>query len=291
MKTKIKLNLSKKTAEESASEFDGQIEGINDVELDELAEEIPSEPILPAAKSEWVGTDVFIGFPCYKTTNPVTAWCLVAMAKDFGDRVRMDMEIGDAMIYHARNRLAQRFLESSANWLLFIDDDMIVPIGRPDFFRDMARLPSDYPEAPAALNTVTRLLSHNQMLVGATYFARHPKGRVINSLFGDAEYRAAASSFTDRIYPCEWLGTGCMMIHRSVFTTMMEKFPELEPGDDEMPWNFFQPGVDGRGEDIAFCARALECGIQPHVDAQLHAVHVGYGTYGVHTSTFNEILV
>lgn len=289
MKTKIKLNLPKKPepVPSEPGQFDGQISA---EEFDGVVEEAVAEEA-PAKTDEWIGSDLFVGFPCYKSTNPVTAWCLVALAKDLGDRVRMDMEIGDAMIYHARNRLAQKFLESKANWLLFIDDDMIVPIGRPDFLRQMARLPSDYPAEPAGLHVVHRLIGHNLPLVGATYFARHPKGRAINSLNGDAEYRAAASGFMDRVFPCEWMGTGCMLIHRDVFTKMMEKFPELEPTDDEMPWNFFQPGVDGRGEDIAFCQRALEIGIQPHIDAQLHAIHVGHGTYGVHTSTFNEILI
>ncbi|MCK9587823.1 MAG: hypothetical protein M0Q93_00505 [Terrimicrobiaceae bacterium] len=247
----------------------------------EVATAVPGPENKP---SEWEGRDVFVGFPCYKQTNPVTAWCLVALALDFGrEKIRFDMEIGDAMIYHARNRLAMKFLATESNWLLFIDDDMIPPIGRPGFLKEMARLPDTYPADPMGLHVVHRLMGHGKELVGATYFARHPNGRAINSLWQDANYLAQAVRFQDSLFPCDWVGTGCMLIHRTVFEKMMTKFPELRPANSELPWNFFQPLQDGRGEDIAFCARARECGVQPFVDAKLHAIHVGYGTYGVHT--------
>lgn len=242
-------------------------------------------------KPQIPGADLFVGFPCYKQTNPATAWCLLAIAKDFGDKVRFDMQIGDAMIYHARNELAMKFLATDAKWLLFIDDDMIIPIGRPAFLKQIARLPADYSEKAASLNTINRLVGHDQDIVGATYFSRHPDGFAVNSLNNDNSYGERVTQFKDSIMPCKWIGTGCMLIRRNVFETMMEKFPELAPGNENMPWNFFQPMEDGRGEDIAFCARAIECGFQPYVDTMLHAIHVGYGTYGVHTSKLNKVLL
>jgi hypothetical protein len=251
-------------------------------EREEASSEAAEEK--PVKKDEWQGRNVFVGFPCYKQTNPVTAWCLVAMALDFGrEKIRFDMEIGDAMIYHARNRLAMKFLETDAEWLLFLDDDMIVPIGRPDFLKQMARLPDYYPREAMALNTVRRLIGHGKELVGASYFARHLGGRAINSLWREKTYLDRARRFQDYLMPCDWAGTGCLLIHRSVFNKIKDMFPELAPQHRDMPWNFFQPMTDGRGEDIAFCARAKACGVQPHVDTLLHAIHVGHGTYGVHT--------
>jgi hypothetical protein len=270
----------------------GTIEGIDPEDLDAIEISPERAPAAPEWKREpeWEGRDLFVGFPCYKQTNPVTAWCLVALALDLGkSHVRFDMEIGDAMIYHARNRLAMKFLETPAQWMLFVDDDMILPIGRSLFLKTMARLPATYSEKAAGLHAVHRLMSHRRDLVGATYFSRHVRGRAINSLHGSKEYTARALAFHDGVMDCDWVGTGCMLIHRRVFETMQKKFPELEPQNDEMPWNFFQPETDGRGEDIAFCARARECGFQPCVDTMLQAIHVGYGTYGIHTSTLNEL--
>ena len=68
---------------------------------------------MPSYRCEFGGRDIMVGFPCYKTTNPVTAFALVAMALDFGrDKIRFDMSIGDAMIYHSRNMIAHKFLET-----------------------------------------------------------------------------------------------------------------------------------------------------------------------------------
>jgi hypothetical protein len=276
-------------ASQSEKQVDIQVETREDtqapIEPEEDRDYYKPDFVDKSAKDEWTGRNVFVGFPCYKQTNPVTAWCLVAMALDFGpEKIRFDMEIGDAMIYHARNRLAMKFLETEAEWLLFLDDDMIVPIGRSNFLMQMARLPDSYSQEAASLNTVRRLIQHRQELVGATYFARHPGGRTINSLWQDQTYLERAQSFGNYCMPCDWVGTGCLLIHRNVFKKMMFSFPELAPTSADMPWNFFQPMTDGRGEDIAFCARAREVGIQPYVDTQLQAIHVGYGTYGVHTA-------
>jgi hypothetical protein len=133
-------------------------------------------------------------------------------------------------------------------------------------------------------------MGHGADIVGATYFTRHPRGRAVNSLALDQTYRARAASFHDGTMPCDWIGTGCLLIHRKVFEAMQTKFPELNPTNPEMPFNFFQPENDGRGEDIAFCARARECGFHPHVDTMLHALHVGHGVYGMHTSALDEVL-
>jgi len=272
----------------------GRIEGLDPEDLDlgpTTVIQTPGPPLGWKQEPEWLGRDLFVGFPCYKQTNPATAWCLVALALDLGkDRVRFDMQVGDAMIYHARNELAMKFLATPAQWLLFIDDDMIPPIGRPDFLRAMCRLPDSYPTAPTALHVAHRLIGHGADIVGATYFARHPRGRAVNSLANDEAYRARAASFHDGIMPCDWIGTGCLLIHRRVFEKMQTQFPDLNPTNPEMPFNFFQPENDGRGEDIAFCARAVECGFQPNVDTMLHALHVGHGVYGHHTSAIDDIL-
>lgn len=303
--TKLKLKKTlKPTApiEEPAEEFapeaaqaNGAIEGdFDDEDLEDEPEDLaPNPPRFqqedgqwkpevekPPAVQEWEGKDVFVAFPSYKTTNPGTAWCMLALALDYGkDKLRFDMELGDAMIYHARNTLAKRFLASEANWLLFVDDDMLFPVGRPAMLRQLARLGSEYPDAPLALQTIDRLKASGNWLVGATYYARNNTGRVINSNHKNVAYTTAARRFEDRLFECDWMGTGLMLINRQVFTSMQAKFPELAPETEEGAWDFFRPDQHGRGEDQAFCRRAREIGIQPYVDTRLHALHVGYSVY------------
>lgn len=251
------------------------------------------EMIFPPAwklPPSWSGRNLFVAFPSYKFTNPVTAWCLQALAVDLGrEFVQFHTEFGDAMIYHARNVLAERFMASEAEWCLMIDDDMILPIGRPELTRQMARLPQNYPAHALELHVAHRLIGHGKTLVGATYWARHMGGQPVNSLRNDAGYLAEAADFSDRVMSCDWVGTGCLLIHRKVFEDMKEKFPELAPNFENQPFNYFQPGQDGRGEDIAFCHRAIECGHDPHVDVRLQALHVGFCAYGQHTSSSNRV--
>jgi len=234
---------------------------------------------------EWQGRDVFVAFPCYKTTNPATAWCLQALAMDLTrDFLRFDVAMGDAMVYHARNGLADRFMATECSTLLFIDDDIIFPVGRPDFLREVARLPSTYPAGPLALHTLHRLKSHAKGIVGATYYERNPKGRAVNSLRNSPGYRDKAERFVDELMPTDWVGTGCTMIQRQVFLDIQAKFPELAPTEDHPVWNYFSPDTDGAGEDVAFCRRAAAAGHQTYVDCALHALHVGYAVYGVHNT-------
>lgn len=236
-------------------------------------------------KPEWVGRDVFIAFPCYKTTNPGTAWCLQALALDLTkEALRFDLSFGDAMIYHSRNTLADKFMKTECSTLLFIDDDIIFPVGRPDFLREIARLPSTYPSEHLALHTLHRLKSHDKGIVGATYYERNPEGRPVNALRENSGYNAKARAFSDEILPCDWVGTGCTMVKRQVFLDIQAKFPELAPTPAAPVWNYFLPDTDGAGEDISFCRRAAKAGHQTYVDCKLHALHVGYAAYGSHNT-------
>ena len=228
---------------------------------------------------------MFVGFPCYKTTNPGTAWCLQALALDLSrEFIRFDLSFGDAMVYHSRNTLADKFMKTECSTLLFIDDDMIFPVGRPDFLREIARLPSSYPSEPLAIHTLHRLKSHNVSIVGATYYERNPEGRPVNSLRGDSSYLAKAKGFADGLLKCDWVGTGCSMVKREVFLDIQAKFPELAPTISNPVWNYFSPDMDGAGEDVAFCRRAAAAGHQTFVDCRLHALHVGYAAYGSHNT-------
>lgn len=242
-------------------------------------------PQIPSAGPEWPGNRVFVAFPAYKYTNPATAWCLMAMGLDFGlEKIRPHMEFGDAMIYHTRNVLAHHFLQSEAEYLFFLDDDIVCPIGRPQWFKEVCRLPDDYPDEAAGLNTLLRLVYHKQGLVGATYFERNAKGLPVNSLRTDENYHNQIRRFHDKAIPCNWVGTGCMLIHRQVFLDIQAKFPELEGEYEDRPFNFFQPENGIGGEDISFCHRAEASGHQPHVDAALQPMHVGLCAFGQHNT-------
>ncbi len=163
--------------------------------------------------------------PAYKSTNPVSAFSILSLI----DKARMAvmLDFGDAFIAHSRNKLACGFLKSKSDWALTLDDDMVLPCGNADWFNSFTDfgLPKEF----AGLNTVDRLLSHKKTLVGALYFGRWKHGKPVfaEGSVNAAEEQLARSGPHDMCKPTKWVGTGCMLIHRSVFLDIEKKFPHL----------------------------------------------------------------
>ena len=249
------------------------------------------------APPEWDGRNLMILFPAYKDTNPATAWVLAATALDLGKEfLRLDMEQGNSMIYTARNLLAHRFLESGCEWSLWLDDDMIPPIGRPDWIRTIGSLPPEYPTKSAGMHWVHRLMSHKKTVVGGTYFGRFAEGPPMHGGMNNEDAHMASKRMEDKIIPIDWIATGCLLVHRQVYLDIQKSHPFLAPGKKDMPtvnemtgemmkvpiefkhWQYFWPRI-GLGEDVSFCKRALETGHQPFLDVGLQALHVGRRCY------------
>jgi len=235
---------------------------------------------LPSYRCEFAGRDIFVGFPCYKTTNPVTAFTMIAMALDFGrDKIRFDMSIGDAMIYHSRNTIVKKFLETDAKWLFMMDDDIIPSIGRPAWMRSTVHAARNLPDLPLQRHILHRLIGSGKTLVGGAYFGRQENAPIMCS---DRSLDANAKAYADVITPVDWVATGCLLIHRKVFNDIKEKFPELSPQNPNSPeaaFDYFHPINSQTGEDVSFCKRAKEAGHQPHVDLGTPVFHLGYKTY------------
>jgi hypothetical protein len=137
------------------------------------------------------------------------------------------LHYGDAFVAHSRNSSADLFLSTDLEWMLTIDDDMVVPFGHAGWYK--ANTGFDFPEKFLGFNALDRLLSHGKTLVGALYFGRHPKGPpVYNEGASDAQEAAFARSGPhDKVKATRWVGTGCMLIHRKVFEDIEKTFPEL----------------------------------------------------------------
>ncbi len=185
---------------------------------------VPNNPSVRALTSR-----VMIALPWYKAVHPLTAFCVAQLADK--RRTELIMSYGDAFIAHTRNNLACAFLESGADWLLQIDDDSIVPFGNARWFN--AHTGFNLPEPFASLNALDRLLSHGKTLVGALYFGRW-KGA--NAVYGeghiDGEKQYSRTAPIDVCKPTRWIGTGCLLTHRSVFLDIEKTFPNLARGAD-----------------------------------------------------------
>lgn len=233
---------------------------------------------LPSYRCEFAGRDIFVGWPWYKTSNPVTAAVNVAMALDFGrDKIRFDMSIGDSKIEHSRNRLAHKFLETDAKWLFMIDDDIIPSIGRPIWMRHWVYGARTLSDLPLQRHVIHRLMGAGKDIVGAAYFGRQEGGAIMCS---DPSLAPRARVYEDAVVPVNWIGTGCILIHRRVFDGIRAKYGDtLKINVPDYDYDYFRPFDSSGGEDVAFCTRAKESGFQPHIDLGLPTFHVGYKTY------------
>lgn len=257
--------------------------------------------------------DIAFCLPWYKTTNPHTVFSLLSLF----DKTQMGlkMQVGDAMIVHSRNIIADWFLKSKHEWSLWVDDDMVLPTGNPGWFRDVTDF-RGMDDVTAGRNTVDRIRASGKTFVGATYFGRNKTGRpmfaeAVGNKKVAAEVRKAPR---DEVRATAWVGTGCVLIHRSVFEAIQRKFPELAPPSAGDVWQFFSPSQDvlfraaeslekltepeeikaaaaglvrhareyhpGTGEDVIFSRRAFAAGHQPYVDLGLVVGHLGAACYG-----------
>jgi hypothetical protein len=227
-------------------------------------------------------------FPTMKDTNPATCWALVQTAKRYGERLKLDMESGDSMIVNSRNKLASRFLDSGEEWSIWLDDDMIPQTGNPQWFRYMTFCDEwaesmgarKIPDENLSVHFIDRLLSHGKKIVGATYFGRQHTGRpMFHEGVENPAINRESRNYPNQLMETQWVGTGCLLIHRSVYLDMQRAYPQLAPTALMPQWDFFRL-IPDKGEDASFCDRAIKIGHQPYVDLGLHCAHVGRASYG-----------
>lgn len=194
----------------------------------------------------WDGKKVLLMFPWYKTTNPLTAFCLLALL----DRAKMGaaMEFGDALIAHARNKLLDTLVSTGLEYGFFLDDDMVVPCGNAGWFNRYSGMV--LPETFAGVHTLNRLMSHGRTLISGLYFQRKDGGRAVyyDALLptpeGEEENRVARTAPFELVKPVTWAGTGCLLVHRSVALDIREKMPWLAPQGPGESWHYFSSATD-----------------------------------------------
>jgi hypothetical protein len=93
----------------------------------------PGVPALPMSTVRVFGKKIMIVMPWSKTINPITAFSVMQLI----DRRRTAsmLNYGDAFIAHSRNSCADVFLQSDMEWMLTVDDDMLLPYGNAQWYR------------------------------------------------------------------------------------------------------------------------------------------------------------
>lgn len=178
------------------------------------------------------------------------------------------------MIAEARNLMVKYAIEEGCTHVLFVDDDMVFPH-----------------------DTLLRLLNHNKDIVGAVAFQRRPEHLpcTFNLEPNDSSLLSAIECLGQGVQPFDAIGSSCILIKTEVFNKI--PYPWYVWGDKSLGVMVKQGGL---GEDLSFCIRAKQHGIQTWADTDFVITHLGdevrvdrayYEAYKKETNLFERMKV
>jgi cellulose synthase/poly-beta-1,6-N-acetylglucosamine synthase-like glycosyltransferase len=186
-----------------------------------------------------------------------TAFDLTMMAAYMAGKKNIDLNVYTSqgtLIFDQRNSLVRTAVEEKCDYILFIDADMRFP-----------------------KTTLERLLAHKKDIIGvnATTRMMPPKPTARNIQInedGSVDWLEVLSNKEKGIGKVDAIGCGVMLIK----TSCLKDIPQ--------PYFYFEQLLKGKllGEDIYFCIKAKDAGIDTWVDHDLSMEigHVGSYTYG-----------
>lgn len=246
--------------------------------------------ITPTQHAALHGLKVMIGTPMYgglchgQYTNSLITF--MDAASKCGIRVSQVFLFNESLIQRGRNNIVHTFMESDCDYLFFLDADIGFA-------------------AQNALELILAAKLLDEPLIGATYSKksinwrqaiRHAKAGVRSErmahVVGDHVINAAGTGVQElhlqTPLPVKYLGTGFMLIHRSLFdrmTPLVEEYVNDQGG--VVVKHPFRTYFDCKvcpdekrylSEDYLFCKRAIELGVVPKMAPWINLVH--YGSIG-----------
>ena len=200
---------------------------------------------------------VAICIPARGQMEVTTAFDLTMMAAYMAGKKNIDLNVYTSqgtLIFDQRNSLVRTAVIEKCDYILFIDADMRFP-----------------------KTTLERLLAHKKDIIGvnATTRMMPPKPTARNIQInedGSVDWLEVFSNKEKGIGKVDAIGCGVMLIK----TSCLKNIPQ--------PYFYFEQLLKGKllGEDIYFCIKAKDAGIDTWVDHDLSMEigHVGSYTYG-----------
>lgn len=217
------------------------------------------------------GKGIFIGLPAYDFKVSLKLAVSLARFAQAAPKHGIDINIGSicgcSVVSRARNLLVQDFIESDADYLMFIDSD--INFEPDDILRLMAWAQDTKKGIVAGVPRVRD--------VNKTYIADldHDEN-------GDLTMNGMGLVRATRV------ATAFMLIRRDVIISMIAAHPEWKYFDKRcgktVPALFdFKLTEEGyMGEDFLFCDRARELGFEVWVDPTIALGHMGVQEYTGH---------
>lgn len=195
---------------------------------------------------------VVIGVPCYGMVPPEVYEDFARLLYYCGRRIQQhDFFLAirtKSEQFRARNAIVDAAQQIGADYLLMLDDDMIVN-------------PANTMGPSSDYALVDKLISAGKDIIGGLYFARSGNCQpILMKKVGDAGYRfLRMDEIEHKLQRVDVVGGGCMLIDMRVFNKLMPPY--------------FAPEFDF-GTDIQICRKAAELGYEVWADTSIELGHV-----------------
>ena len=190
--------------------------------------------------------NIFIAVPCMDQVPAQFCHSLSMLEKIDDTATAVSFNVG-SLVYSSRNELARRALEMGADYVFWLDSDMVFD--------------SDILKRCWALKDQADIIS-------GLYFRRvEPYTPVLYDQLEFDENGACAwketETLPDEPFEVAACGFGCVLMPTDIFIDVQAHYKTM-----------FNP-INGTGEDLAFCWRARQLGYKILVDPKLELGHVG----------------
>lgn len=184
---------------------------------------------------------VMVGVPIHRPIEFKVFESFLRMT-NFKNQVQLEFcMVSNSLIYDGREYIAKEFLKSDSEYLMFIDSDMTF-----------------HPQS------IEFLVRHKKEFITAKAFKRVKPYQPC--FYTKVEYENGVPhletpiKYGEGLLRIEGAGLACALIHRSAFEKIQE------------PYFFPYPNV---GEDLTFCLKLKEAGVEMFVDTTLQFGHLG----------------
>ena len=230
--------------------------------------------------------ELYIGVPCYG--GQMHAGCtyglimLLEECKKHNIECKFDFIYNQSLITVARDRLANKFLESPMTHLLFIDSD--IQFEAADVIQmiqsDKDIIGGIYGRKIIHWDRIAECVKQNKSTESLPYNTSDLAICALDDFYVTGNY--------DINEPLEvkYIATGMMLIKRHVLEKMRDAFPNKRyTADNAYYHNFFDCKIKGENylsEDNAFCDNWRELGGKIYAALWTKTIH--YGNIGIHTN-------
>lgn len=191
---------------------------------------------------------IFIAIPTMETVPVQFLGSMLQLQRKY--EVKFGIETG-SLVYNARNNLARQAVAAEADWVLWLDSDMVFN--------------------PDLLDRMLEVCEKNDIsFLTALCFRRKPPytpclfERLDQRKDGKGASYTALMSVPEGLFQIEGCGFAGVLMSTDVLISVAAQF------EGQM----FDP-MKGFGEDVAFCWRARQCGYEIWCDSSIEMGHVG----------------